>query len=110
MKAVVAALVLLIVVAVLTYGYWFGVTHGALHITVLNVSDRAHAGEERPVNLLFGDWTGNLLAEAAAWEAVGDLIPVTPPPIYSCREIEKRTISSLEAREDWAVCFERQSR
>jgi len=109
MKAVVAALVLLIVVAVLTYGYWFGVTHGALHITVLNVSDREHARDERPVQLLFRDSTGKVLAEAAASET-GDPVSVTSPPIYSCREIEKRTISSLEAREDWAVCFERQSR
>jgi hypothetical protein len=87
MKVVVAAVGLLIVSGVLAYGYWFGVTHGSL----------------------FRDSTGKVLAQAAGAET-GDPVSVTSPAIYSCREIEKRGISSPETRDDWATCFERQSR
>jgi hypothetical protein len=109
MKPVVAGFALLIVIGVLAYGYWFGVTHGSLYITVMDVSDREHPRDTRPVQLLFQDSTGKVLAQATASES-GDPISVIFPAMYSCREIEKRSISSPEAREDWATCFERQSR
>jgi hypothetical protein len=34
MKAIVAGVGVLIVSGVLAYGYWFGVTHGSLYITL----------------------------------------------------------------------------
>src|SRR5262245_22711780 len=109
MKAIIACVGLLIVSGVLAYGYWFGVTHGSLYITVLDTSDREHPRDARPVQLLFRDSNGKVLAEAAA-AGTGDPVSVSFPAIYSCRDIEKRSISSPEATKDWATCFERQSR
>ena len=45
MKRSIAALVAVMVtipIAVLGYGYWFGQTHGALLVSVEDVSDREH--------------------------------------------------------------------
>ena len=109
MKAIVAGVAVLIVSGVLAYGYRFGVTHGSLYITVMDISDREHPREARPVQLLFRDSTGKVLAQAAAAET-GDPVSVTSPQIYSCRDIEKRAISSPDTTRDWATCFERQSR
>jgi hypothetical protein len=109
MKGITSGVGLLIVSGVLAYGYWFSVTHGSLYITVMDISDREHPWDARPVQLVFRDSTGKVLAEAATSDT-GDPVSVTSPAIYSCREIEKRGISSPETREDWATCFDRQSR
>jgi len=85
MKAIVAGVAVLIVSGVLAYGYRFGVTHGSLYITAMDISDREHPREARPVQLLFRDSTGKVLAQAAAAET-GDPVSVTSPAIYSCRE------------------------
>jgi hypothetical protein len=52
MKAITAGVGLLIVSGVLAYGYWFGVTHGTLYITVMDTSDREHPQDARPVELV----------------------------------------------------------
>jgi hypothetical protein len=95
MKAITAGVGLLIVSVVLAYGYWFGVTHGSLYITVMDVSDREHSRDARPVQLVFRDSTGKVLAEAAAAET-GDPVSVTSPAIYSCREIENAAFRRLK--------------
>jgi hypothetical protein len=82
------------------YGYWFGVNHGSLYITVLDVSDREHSRDVRPVHLTFRDGDGKVLAEAAGSEKSGAIF-VSSPPEYSCDETAQR--------EEWAKCFERQS-
>ena len=110
MKGIVAAaVVLLVVTVVLAYGYWFGVTHGSLYITVLDVSDREHTRDVKPVQLVFEDATGRVLARAAESEKSGAIF-VTSPSEYDCYEIEQRATFSLDAREEWSKCFERQSR
>jgi hypothetical protein len=57
MKAITAGVGLLIVSGVLAYGYWFGVTHGSLYITLMDISDREHPLDARPVQLVFRDST-----------------------------------------------------
>src|SRR5262245_11899997 len=64
MKGIVAAFVLLVVILVMGYGYRFGVTHGALNIIVLDVSDREHTRDVKPVQLVFRDASGRVLAGA----------------------------------------------
>jgi hypothetical protein len=101
-KRAAAALVVLIPIAVLAYGYWFGATHGSLYITVMDISDREHPHDAKPVQLTFRDAEDEVLAEAAGSEQSGAIF-------VSCYEIERRATTSVADREEWPKCFERQS-
>jgi len=109
MKRIVAVLVIVVPIAVLAYGYWFGITHGSLYMTVMDVTDREHPVDAKSVQLRFRDGNDKVLAGATTTERYGATIFLSFPPEYSCYEIEARTSTSLEAREEWAKCFERQS-
>ncbi len=111
MKRISLGVAVLFIISVLAYGYWFGVTHGSLYITVLDVTDREHSKDTRPVQLVFRDGAGKVLgeAEAAGPEQIG-AITVSSPSTYTCHEIERRASTSIDARGEWATCFERQSR
>jgi hypothetical protein len=99
MKGTIAGLAILSAVAVLAYGYWFGVNHGSLYITVMDASDREHPRDVRPVQLTFQDGNGTVLAQAESKQS--GAIFVSSPAMYSCDETAER--------EEWARCFERQS-
>jgi len=109
MKRIALGSVLLIVVAVLAYGYWFTATHGSLYVTVMDVSESDHARDVKPVEVSFLDSDGRVLAQATGSEAFG-AISISSPAMYSCREIEQRAAFSVVAAEEWSTCFERQSR
>jgi hypothetical protein len=100
MIRIIVSLGILFLIGVLAYGYWFGVNHGALYITVLDVSDREHSRDAKPVQLTFRDGDGKVLAEAAGSEKSGAIF-LSSPAEYSCDETAQR--------EEWAKCFERQS-
>ena len=105
----VAAMVVAIATAVLAYGYWFGATHGSLSVIVDDVSDREHPRPLVPVELSFLDGGGQVLATASGTPPDGVIYLVSPVE-YGCHEIELRTGTSLETRQQWATCFDRQSR
>lgn len=107
MIRIVGAVLVVSVSAALVYGYWFGRTHGALSITVLDVSDREHSKDVKRVDLSFQDPSGTVLAEAEGAEDFG-AITVSSPSTYSCRDLERR--AATVTQEEWAPCFERQSR
>jgi hypothetical protein len=104
-----AAAVILIPIVVLAYGYWFGRTHGSLYVTVLERSSAGRTEDVKPVRLSFLDANGRFLAEASTSEPFGG-ISVSAPANYSCQEIERQTVQSPESQQEWARCFERQSR
>jgi len=104
-----AGVLLFVVIAVLGYGYRFGATHGSLYISVMDVSDREHPEDVRPVQLSFLGSQGEVLAQAAGTkESIA--IFISSPPTYSCREVEQRAPFSVAANEEWSRCFEQQSR
>lgn len=99
---------LVIAIIVLAYGYRYGKNHGSLYVMVMDVSDREHPKDIRSVELSFLDSSGNELAQAAGTEKSGAIF-VSSPKVYSCRELEERA-TSPQGENDWAKCFERQSR
>lgn len=103
------AVVLLAIAAVLGYGYWFGASHGALSVSVDDVSDRNHPHPVVPVELSFFDAKGTELAQASSSGPSG-VIYVTSPAMYACHGVEERAPFSASAREEWDRCFEGQSR
>ena len=107
-RAVVAG-ALAIPIVVLAYGYWFGVTHGALLISVTDVSDREHPRPLSPVTLGLLNADGRVLAEARSIDPAG-AISLSLPDAYACWEIETRASFPAEGRRDWDRCFARQSR
>ena len=108
MMKIVGGSLLVIAIIVLAYGYWFGKNHGSLYVMVMDVSDREHPKDIRSVELSFLDSSGNELAQAAGTEKSGAIF-VSSPKVYSCRELEQRA-TSPQGEDDWAMCFERQSR
>jgi hypothetical protein len=96
-------------IAVLGYGYSFGRTHGALMVSVEDLSDHAHPQKVRFITLSFLDAAGRSVAEAAAVPPYGT-IAITSPPAYACHDAEQRAAFSVEARKLWDECFQRQSR
>jgi hypothetical protein len=106
--AFVAFAVLAISIAVLGYGYWFGLTHGALSIDVTDVSDRDHPHPAQ-VAIVLSDAHGRSLAEAHAGDPIGTVY-LSSPVEYACRDVEERASFSVEARQGWSRCFARQSR
>jgi hypothetical protein len=112
MKRSTAALVAVLVtipIAVLGYGYWFGQTHGALLVSVEDVSDREHPQNVTDIKLSFVDSSGRTVAEAAGIPPYG-AIEIVSPSAYSCHDVERRAPFSVEARRQWDECFQRQSR
>lgn len=103
------AILLAVPAAVLGYGYWFGVTHGALSVSVLDSSDAQHSVELTPVELSFLDAAGRTLAEARGGPPYATIVLVSPAT-YACHEPEVRAPFSVEAKERWTECFARQSR
>lgn len=95
--------------AVLGYGYWFAATHGAVLISVVDVSDRNHVGDLRSVDVSFLDASGQTLAKAQSDPKYG-VVVLSSPARYACHEIELRAPFSDEARKQWDECFARQSR
>ena len=98
-----------ILAALLAYGYWFGATHGAVMISVVDVSDRNHVIDLRPVDVSLLDASGRTLAKAQS-DARAGVIVLTSPARYACHEIELRAPFSVDARTQWDECFARQSR
>jgi hypothetical protein len=103
------AVLIAIPIAVLGYGYWFGQTHGALLVSVEDVSDREHPHSLTDVDLSFVDSSGRTVAEAVGVPPYGT-IEIVSPSAYSCHDVEQRAPFSVEARHQWDECFQRQSR
>jgi hypothetical protein len=103
------ALIAAVAAAVLGYGYWFGAMHGAVLVSVVDVSDRNRISDLRPVDLSFLDASGHTLAKAQSLPDSGAIVLTAPPP-YACHDIERRAPFSADARKQWDECFERQSR
>jgi hypothetical protein len=99
----------LIATIILAYGYWHVSSHGSLWVTVLDVSDREHSRSIADAELRFLDSTGKELAQARAEDPYG-VVYLSQPVSYACHEVEKQAPFSLQAREEWDRCFERQSR
>jgi hypothetical protein len=95
--------------AILFYGYWFSITHGAANISVVDVSDPNRVHDLKPVHLAFLDAAGRTLAEADTLPADGPIY-LTGPPRYACHDVEMRAMSSPDARKDWDACISAQLR
>jgi hypothetical protein len=76
---------------------------------VLDVSDRQRVRDLRPVRVALLDDRAATLAEAQSIEPGGAIVLTAPAP-YGCHDVETRAPFSTEARQEWDVCFARQSR
>ena len=99
-----AGVAVFFVIGIFGYGYWHAATHGTVY---LDLRDRS-GGSVRPpsANVTLRDQRGLPLAEFAT----DDARYVFLTGAYSCREIEKRAAFQVGGREEYARCFERQSR
>ena len=109
MRHKVAITASLIATLILAYGYWHVSSHGSLLVTILDVSDREHSRSVANAELRFLDSNGKELAQARTEDPHG-VVYLSQPASYSCHEVEKQAPFSLQAREEWDRCFERQSR
>jgi hypothetical protein len=107
--ALAVGLVGLAAVATLARGYWHAASHGSLYVSVRDESDRDRQRSLRGTELWLLDSTGTVRARASAALPSGAFY-ISDPPLYACRDVEERAPFSVEAREEWDRCFERQSR
>ncbi len=92
-----------------TWAYAHSRSHATLNISVADAADTGHARATAPVDLELLDASGSTLARATRDSTTG-VIYLSWPPEYGCHAAERGAPFSIEAREDWNHCFERQSR
>ena len=109
MKHKVLGAIGLVIIGVLAYGYWHVSSHGSLYVGVLDISDRSRTRPVSDAELRFLNSAWQELAQAKAEESSGTIY-LSQPASYSCHEIEKQAPFSPEARKQWSLCFEGQSR
>ena len=109
MRYKIAITVGFIAAAIFAYGYWHVSSHGSLYVSVLDISDRKHPRSIPDAEVRVLDSAGNELAQARAEGPYG-VVHLSQPAAYSCQEVEKQAAFSPQAREEWDLCFERQSR
>jgi hypothetical protein len=80
-----------LIAAILEYGYWFNRTHGALLVSVTDLSDRAHPRDFPSVQLTFLDGSGKELAGAESVPPF-EAIVLTSPSSFACLEAERRAL------------------
>src|SRR3954469_3609408 len=103
------ALLAVVAAGLLAYGYWQASSHGALSMFVVDVADPQRTHPVVPVDLMFRDGSGAVLATAAGTDPSGGIF-LTSPPEYACHAAEQRAAVDDAARAEWDRCFEAQSR
>jgi hypothetical protein len=106
----VSVAILLLAVVTLARGFAFVHSHGSLQVDVNDVSATDRIARVVPLEVTFFDSSGRALARTTADSATGGTSYVTFPAGYACHSVELRAATDLNARREWSICFERQSR
>jgi hypothetical protein len=105
----VALLLVVIICAVLGYGYWHAVTHAGWFIDLQLVAEGERRGQPMPgAEVIFLDDAGNVLARGGS-DSRYNFLHLLHPQVGDCHEIEQAAVTSLEARAAWQECFEKLS-
>jgi hypothetical protein len=102
-------LILVILCAVLGYGYWHAVTHAGWYIDLQWVTEGERRAQPMPgAEVTFLDDAGNVLARGTG-DSQYNFLHLLHPEAGDCHEIEQAAVTSREARAAWQECFEKLS-
>jgi hypothetical protein len=101
-------LILVIICAVLGYGYWHAVTHADWNIDLQLVTEGESRSQPMPgAEVTFLDDGGKVLARGTG--ASRYFLHLLHPEAGDCREVELAAVTSFEARAALQECFEKLS-
>jgi len=106
MKKIIS-LFLTIIILLLAYGYWHVSTHGWLHLSIRDVSEKQY-NLVKDVRIALRDSEGMLLAEGRSDSKYG-VVYLNHPETGYCVEEEARAVFSSDARQAWYDCYEKQA-
>jgi hypothetical protein len=101
--------VLLLIPAVLAYGYWHARTHATLYVSLVDASVRERYQPVKQAELSFKSASGEVVAKAGVESQYGSVY-LAEPAEYACHEIERKAPFDTAARDEWSRCFKQQSR
>lgn len=96
--------------SIMGYGYWHVLNYGWLHISLRDISDQGREYKlikNAEINLLDSD--GNVLAEGKSDSRIG-VVYLSHPEVGSCVEEESKAPFSMDDRQDWYACYEKQAK
>jgi hypothetical protein len=99
----------LLVIFVLSYGYWHVQSHGWLYISLYDISKKDHGGRILNSEVVLFDSAGNVLTHGKSDDRYG-VVYLSHREVGLCVEEERQAPFSKEARQAWRDCFEKQSR
>lgn len=100
--------VLIFAAIVLGYGYWHAKTHGALNVSIYDLSDEQTFALLRDAAIVLMDAGGTVLATGKSDKRHGTVY-LSHPETGSCFEAEQQATRSREGMNAWQICFRQQS-
>lgn len=110
MRSKILLLITLLLILILSYGYWHVSTYGWLNISLYDISDKNRKYQQiRSAEILLLDSGGNVLAEGKSDSRHG-VVHLSHPEVGFCVEAESQAPFSKDARQNWYDCYEKQSK
>jgi len=98
-------IVIVLVSAILGYGYWHSATHASFHMQLnFKAADSSTSLKAPETEIRFKDSAGNLLAKGISDKQYGYL-HLLHPEVGDCHEVEKTATTSTAGRTAWQECF-----
>jgi hypothetical protein len=104
--------VVVLVAAILGWGYWHVSSHAALNVSLYDTAlgnDRQAYGQVRAAAFVFKDAAGAALAKGKAEGPLG-IFSIDHPELGDCRREEHAAFRDAESMRAWRRCFDAQSR
>lgn len=100
--------VLVVVAAILGYGYWHAKTHGALNVSMYDLSAKQTFALLKDASVVMMDESGAVLARGTSDSRYGTVY-LSHPEVGSCYEAERQAFHSSEGMNIWQTCFRQQA-
>jgi len=100
--------VLVVVSAILGYGYWHAKTHGALNVSMYDLSAKQTFALLKDASVVMMDESGAVLATGTSDSRFGTVY-LSHPEAGSCYEAERQAFHSSEGMDTWQTCFRQQA-
>ena len=101
-------LILIFITIILGYGYWHASTHGALNISMYDVSDKKNFALLKDTDIVLRDDIGTVLATGRSDSRYGTVY-LSHPVTGSCYEAEHNATHSNKGLNAWQICFRQHS-
>jgi hypothetical protein len=101
-------LALLFSAIVLGYGYWHAKTHGALNVSIYDLSHKQTFALLKDTAVVLKDEGGTVLATGKSDSRYGTVY-LSHPETGSCYDAERKATGSKEGMNNWQRCFRQQS-